>query len=128
MTDTSGAGVGKGARILVVEDNAFLAFSMANDLRRAGFEVLGPVATVAAAMQLLRRAGCNAAVLDVHLSAQETSEAVALDLKARNIPFVTVTGYAIAQCPSAFDGSPVLSKPVRSTDLVGALQRCLAGG
>lgn len=66
---------GKGARILVVEDNAFLAFGMAKGLREAGFEVVGPVATVAAAMRLLGQSECNAAVLDVRLGRRENFRA-----------------------------------------------------
>jgi DNA-binding NtrC family response regulator len=127
MSDRSGTGEVKGARILVVEDDAVLAFGMANGLREAGFEVVGPVATVTAAMRLLDQSECNATVLDVRLGQSESSEPVALELKARNIPFVAVTGYAVEQCPPAFDGAPVLVKPVRSADLMGVLRRCLAG-
>jgi CheY-like chemotaxis protein len=94
-------------------------------LRQAGSEVVGPVAKAAEAIRLLAQSECNAA--DVRLGAQETSEPVALQLKARNIPFVTVTGYAHEQRPATFDGFPVLRKPVQRADLIDALRRCLVG-
>jgi len=118
---------GQGARVLVVEDDAFIAFEFEEQLRRAGFVVLGPVAEVAAAMQLLGEAGCDAAVLDVHLGPRETSEPVAVELKARGIPFVTATGYSHEQRPPAFHGAPTLSKPVLPADLIAAVGRCLGG-
>jgi DNA-binding NtrC family response regulator len=120
-----GIGKGKSARVLIVDDNAILAFGMAKGLRQAGFEVIGPVATVAAAMRLLTHSECSVAVLDVRLGRGETSEPVAIELKARNIPFVTVTGYADEQCPPAFSGAPMLYKPARQADLIDALRRCL---
>jgi CheY-like chemotaxis protein len=122
------SGMGRSARILVVEDDAFLALDLAEHLGGAGFTVIGPATSAAEAMRLLGEPPSDAAVLDVHLGPRETSEPVAVELKARGIPFVTVTGYSHEQRPPAFDGAPVLSKPVRAVDLIAALSRCLSGG
>jgi len=121
----SGTNECQGARVLVVEDDAFIAFDLADHLRLAGFTVVGPAASAAEAMRLLGEAPCDAAMLDVHLGPRETSELVAVELKARGIPFVTVTGYSHEQRPPAFDGAPVLSKPVPPANLIAALSRCL---
>lgn len=121
-------GIDSSPRILVVEDDAFLALDLAEHLGQAGFTVVGPATSAAQAMRLLSEPASDAAVLDVHLGPHETSEPVAIELKARGIPFVTVTGYSHEQRPPAFDGAPVLSKPVRTADLLAALSRCLSGG
>ena len=113
------------ARILLVEDDAFLAFDLAQQLERAGFGVVGPASSSARALALLAETSCEAAILDVHLGHGDTSEPVAHELVARGIPFVTVTGYSQEQRPPAFAGSLVLPKPVRFADVLAALQPCL---
>ncbi len=113
------------SRILVVEDDAFLAHELRQRLDQSGFTVAGPASSSARALAILAQTSCDAAILDVHLGREETSEAVALELKARGNPFVTVTGYSQEQMPPAFAGSPILSKPVRFADLLAALQQCL---
>lgn len=98
-------------RVLVVEDEALLAFDLAYALENSGFEVLGPVRKVSSAVQLLRRHGCDAAVLDINLG-EETSEAVALELTARGIPFLAVSSHSLADRPPAFLNAPALAKPI----------------
>lgn len=114
----------KTRRILIVEDEALLALDLAQRLEQAGFDIIGPTASVAGALGLIEREGCDAAVLDVHLG-RETSEPVASHLKQRGTPFVTVTGYSDEQRPASFAGSRLLSKPVRSDVLIAELDRCL---
>ena len=113
------------ARILLVEDDPFLALDLERRLAQAGIMVAGPAASNARALALLAESGCDAAILDVHLGKDDTSEPVALELLARGIPFVTVTGYSHEQLPVSFAGSTVLSKPIRYGDLMAELQRCL---
>ena len=112
------------SRILVVEDEALLAFDLAIQLGSAGFEVVGPAASVAKALALIHRGGCDAAVLDIHLGI-ETSEPVASELVARGTPFVTVSAHLHQQQPAIFSGAMALSKPIRITTLLAELRRCL---
>jgi CheY-like chemotaxis protein len=56
-----------GKQILVVEDEYLLAQDIAAALRRRGAAVLGPVATIQAAADLIARQRIDAAVLDVNL-------------------------------------------------------------
>ena len=111
-------------RILVVEDEALLAFDLAIQLASAGFEVVGPVASVAQALAIIHQVGCDAAVLDFHLG-NETSEPVASELVARGTPFVTVSAHLHNQQPGVFSGAPALSKPIRIKILLAELRRCL---
>ncbi len=113
-----------GARILVVEDNALLAIELAQALTSAGFEAVGPALTVAQSIALIEKDGCDAAVLDINLRG-ETSEPVAESLRARGIPFITMTGYARAQQPAVFEGAPTFTKPVAMELVIDGLNRCL---
>ena len=108
-------------RLLVVEDDALLALDIARQLADAGLEV---VASVAKALGLVGRIGCDVAVLDVNLG-KETAEPVAHELRARGTPFVVLSGYSSEQHPPGFHGAPVLSKPARPGVLVATLLRCM---
>lgn len=109
-------------RVLVVEDEPLLAFDLAQHLTTAGYEVVGPAASVARALELFASEGCDIAVLDINLG-QETAEPVAMEMKARGVPFVTVTGYSSDQHPPAFQGIPSLTKPITPDDLLALIRR-----
>jgi PAS domain S-box-containing protein len=110
-------------RVLVVEDEAIVALEIEENLREAGFEVVGPAARVAEALELLNEFGCDAAVLDINLGT-ETSEPIALFLSEQRTPFVTVSGYSQDQRPSGFSGGAFLAKPLRKEHLVAQLRQC----
>lgn len=111
-------------RILVVEDEPLIAMQIATMLERAGFEVLGPVASVDQALALVERSGCAAAVLDVNL-ANETAEPVALRLTQSGTHFVTISGYGRNQLPSSFGSAPYFGKPIDAAGILRCLERCL---
>ncbi len=111
-------------RVLIVEDEPIVAFEIAQILQEGGFSAVGPVRSVAQALELLRAHGCDAAVLDINLG-EETSELVAMELIQIDTPFVTVSGYSAAQRPPVFNGAPALSKPVRPDMLIHEVRRCL---
>src|ERR1700730_12423629 len=111
-------------RVLVVEDDALLALDIARQLADAGLEVVGPATSVAKALGLVGKIGCDVAVLDVNLG-KETAEHVARELRARGTPFVVLSGYSSEQHPPGFRGAPVLSKPARPGVLVATLLSCM---
>src|SRR4051812_44345412 len=112
-------------RVLVVEDDALIALDIANQLRDAGLEIVGPATSVAKALKLVAGTGCDIALLDVNLGS-ENAGPVALELRARGTPFVVLSGYSSEQHPSEFHGAPLLSKPIRPTDLVALLFRYMS--
>ncbi len=114
---------GRRLRVLVVEDEAIVALEIEQNLKDAGFEVVGPAARVAEALELLKEFGCDAAVLDINLGA-ETSEPIARLLADNGTPFVTVSGYSQDQRPSGFSGGAFLTKPLRAELLVAQLRQC----
>lgn len=111
-------------RILVVEDDFFLADDLAQEFEQAGFEVLGPAGTVADALSLIERTDCAAAVLDVNLG-KETSELIALRLAGSSKPFVVISGYSRDQLPPAYNGAPLVNKPLKAAFVVDSVIRCL---
>src|SRR5215213_6916651 len=62
-----GAGMAGGRRALVAEDEALIAMDVEAALRRAGWEVVGPVSRAADAARLAAREPLDAAVLDIGL-------------------------------------------------------------
>lgn len=109
-------------RILVVEDEALVAMLVEDALEEAGFGVIGPVRSVAQALEALEAELPDAAVLDLNL-AGENSVAVADALVARGIPFVVATGYGAAGLPATHRDALVLPKPYDPADLTALLAR-----
>jgi CheY-like chemotaxis protein len=111
-------------RILLVEDEALVAIMMADLLRGKGYAVVGPLATVADALEPAYEATLDAALLDVTLG-RERIYPVAEVLAARGIPFAFLTGYGRDGIDPKFAAAPVLQKPVDEAALDGFLSTSL---
>jgi CheY-like chemotaxis protein len=79
-------------RILILDDEMLIALELESIVRDLGFDVLGPVGDVEAALSMARQEQIDAAVLDIHLNGNSTSYPVAEALESRRIPFMFVTG------------------------------------
>jgi len=113
------------ARVLVVEDEALVAFALEDTLIDLGYDVVGPASNVEAALKLVGAEKIDAAILDVNVGG-ESIEPVAAALAAAGAPFVFATGYASASAlPAAFQDRPALGKPYRPEALREALARLL---
>jgi DNA-binding response OmpR family regulator len=110
----------KGRRILLVEDEYFVATEIAELLRGGGIEVVGAFARVQPALEAVNRETIDGAVLDVRLDG-ETSERLAALLVACGVPVLLVTGYEPDQMPPGVRGLPCLRKPFSPDDLLQAL-------
>ncbi len=105
------------ARILVVEDEALVALQLQSDLETAGHQVVGPARSLKHGLVLAGQAQIDAALLDVRLG-NDTSEAIAEQLIARNIPFAFATGYAdCSMLPAHLRTAPKLNKPYLAKDI-----------
>ncbi len=113
-------------RILVVEDEFLIAMELDNTLRSAGYEILGPVPNVSAALRVLAAERPDAAVLDVNVQGEWVTP-VAEVLRAMLVPFILASGYGAAD----LHAEPVLrnainvGKPSRSELLLKELRDVL---
>lgn len=91
-----------GCRVLVVEDEFFIADDLHLALVGCGAEVLGPVPSCEDALEIIAVAQpLDFAVLDINLSG-ELAFPVADALAAAGIPFVFATGYEQMIVPERF--------------------------
>ena len=110
-----------GLRILVAEDSFLIAEQVAELIAGEGGTVVGPVPRVGAGLALIARAPPDCAVLDINLNG-EPCFAIADALKARDIPFIFVTGYSDRTVvPPGLAGAPMLTKPLEDETLVTSL-------
>ena len=106
-------------RVLIVEDEAFIAMEMADALTDAGCDIVGVAASVNRALAILDDKDCEVAVLDANLDG-ETTAPIADSLRARNIPFLVVSGYS---CPDGLGGTGFLAKPYSVPAFVAAVRK-----
>jgi CheY-like chemotaxis protein len=117
-----------GRRVLLVEDEYFLADELDSALTDAGAKVLGPVASVRAALDLLHHEPApDVAMLDVSLSG-EMVYPVADALASRGVPFLFATGYDRVALPERYAAMRRLEKPVDVSAVLRELGRLLGGG
>lgn len=107
---------GQGKNILIVEDEFLIAIHAAEVMEGLGFSVVGPVATIEQALDLLREGAFDGAILDVNLSGTLIFP-VAEALAERDIPFILTSGYEATGLPDRWRDRPHLRKPVIERDL-----------
>ncbi len=113
----------RGSRILIVEDEALIAWTLADALEDAGAQALGPVASTAAALDLIGRETPDAAILDGDL-ADGRSTPVALALAARGVPFVFHTASVRPEVLEPL--GPVIPKPAPADRVLERLAAAMA--
>ena len=119
MTSAHGPVIGK--RVLVVEDDYFIAKGLARSLKASGADVLGPVATVADALELIEAGPLDGAVLDINLRGGDFVYPVADALTERDVPFIFATGYSSKAIPPRYAGIARCEKPVETDAFIQAL-------
>lgn len=128
MPDTAESRALANRRVLVVEDEYFIADDMAQALVTLGAEVLGPVPTRDEALALLRSAErIDFAVLDINLQGEPVFP-VAEALTRLSIPFVFATGYGELSVPPDYKDVSRWEKPFTAQDLAKAIPTLLASG
>jgi two-component sensor histidine kinase len=116
-----------GRRVLVVEDEVMVAWTLEDMLAELGCTVVGPAARVDQALAMIEAEAVDAVVLDVNLNG-EKSYPVADALAARGVPFVFSTGYNKNNLHTGCLGFPMLQKPFERSQLGDALAKLLTPG
>jgi light-regulated signal transduction histidine kinase (bacteriophytochrome)/CheY-like chemotaxis protein len=111
------------AGALIVEDNVIIAMEAEDVLRDLGFSDCQVAGSVRAAHAVIDDARISFAMLDVNLGT-ETSEQIAEELYARQIPFIFASGYGDRSFTNTrFQGVPVITKPYSERDIRSAINR-----
>ena len=110
----------KGARVLVVEDEAAISMLLEDMLFDFGCEIVGPAARLTTALEMAQNESYAVAILDVNV-AGEPIYPVAEAVVQRNLPLVFSTGYGGAGIREPFRDRPVVQKPFSQNDLKRSL-------
>ncbi len=118
-----------GARILVVEDDYFVALELEHRLLEAGFDVVGIAATADEALQKAHAGKPDLAVMDIRLAGPRDGIEAATDLIALGIPSIFATAHSDPETRQrAEQARPLgwLQKPYSSESLIAAIRQALA--
>ena len=99
-----------GARVLVVEDEYYIADDLRRTLNAAGATVVGPAPTLAAAQDLLDAGQFDCAVIDLNLQG-ESAVPLADKLVEQRCSFAIATGYGSPAVPDRLKSVPRIEKP-----------------
>ena len=116
-------------KILIVEDEPLIAWSLADMIRTLGYEVCGTVATESAAVE--KAPGCDAVLMDFRLAGGGSGLAAARKIREKDdIPIVFCTAYAeetsLAGQMLAVPHAALVPKPVSRVKLEQAFAQLFA--
>jgi len=115
-----------GARILVVEDEYYLAADLSRALSDAGAEVVGPIGSLQEAEAAVSCGRFDCAVVDMNLRGS-VAHSVAERLGERGVPFLIATGYDRASLPESLQHAPRVEKPFPLDEVIDRLVNLRAG-
>ena len=116
----------EGKRILVIEDDYYLASDEKALLEQAGATVVGPFGASCRERDLAEAGALDGALVDINLGEGPSFDFARL-LAERGVPFVFVTGYDLAIIPAELSNAPRIEKPIRERDLIAAVAKLVGG-
>jgi DNA-binding response OmpR family regulator len=111
-------------RVLVVEDDPVVAMLVEDIVRDMGHEVLINL-TLEHALLEIEAGEIDAVLLDMHLRGED-ARPILLDLLARKISFIVLSGSDQSALKNEFPGIRILAKPFVKADLEAAVRNLLA--
>ena len=113
--------------VLILEDEALIALNLQDELQDAGHEVAGPFTACSAALDWLRTATPDMAILDATLN-DGSCHSIAVELRRRGVPFLIYSGHQEdQQLLAEFHHITWIEKPVPAAVLVQECQQLLVG-
>ena len=100
----------QGARVLVIEDEYYIADDLRRTLDSAGAKVVGPCSTLANADAAIDRGEFDCAVIDLNLHG-ESAVPIADRLMREGRSFAIATGYGSDVVPDHLKAVPRIEKP-----------------
>lgn len=113
-----------GRRVLIVEDEALQALTMAQLVIELGARVAGVATSVQGALAEIATTDFDVVTLDLNMGGM-FSLGIAQGLRNMRVPFVFCTAYG--HVIQEFAGAPVVQKPFTKEELAEGLVRALAG-
>jgi DNA-binding NarL/FixJ family response regulator len=115
-------------RVLIVEDEPFIAFDLADAIEDAGGIVLGPAATVREALALIATERVEAAILDVNLPDGDVGPVISA-LADQGILLLVHTGAGLTpELRAEYPTLRVFTKPTPPPLLAHVIAASFAGG
>ena len=116
------------ASVLILEDDHVIGQMLSELLQEAGYQVVGPAASVESARVLVAEHGINAALLDIDLGAEGLCFGFATMLQAQRIPFAFLTAYPALLIPIEFRDAPRIEKPFSYEEVLMVVRHMLGDG
>jgi response regulator NasT len=117
-------------RILIVEDNFFIAEGIRNTLAEAGYEVIGMAGDTESAEQLAIQQGADLAIVSMKLEVDVDGVRTASYLQSQfGMGILITTGFneaVVHQWVGNPTSWPFLRKPFSETELLTSVSACLA--
>jgi DNA-binding response OmpR family regulator len=110
-----------GYRLLVVEDDYFVAQDLCTTLRDYGATVLGPAPSLSSARSLARALRPDCVLLDINLDGELAFD-LARELQAHGMRTVFTTGYDASFVPQHLRDTVCLQKPVDAAALLHCIR------
>jgi CheY-like chemotaxis protein len=109
-------------KILIIEDEPFIALDLEAAVQARAHDVIGIADSVGSALALARASACDGALIDVRLRDGFTGPAIAETLKAEfGMPFAFITGN-VEQLPQDRCGAvAVVEKPFSQSEITRVL-------
>lgn len=109
-----------GIRVLVVEDEYYLADDLSRSLSSAGAEVVAQIGTLEGAKSRLEAGDFDVAVVDMNLRG-DFAYGLAERLNDLGVPFIVTTGYNRDSLPDALKDVERIEKPFTPTEVVNRI-------
>ncbi|MGB3456620.1 MAG: hypothetical protein WBG08_03930 [Litorimonas sp.] len=115
-------------RVMILEDDPFIALDMEDVMEEAGYEIAGPFASVPEALKEIKNDDAPApdcALLDFYVTGG-TTEFIAKELEREGIPYMFLTGNASDVRDAMAEYDPLIrSKPVETARIVKDVETLL---
>lgn len=114
-----------GLSVLVLEDEAFIAFALKSYLEEAGAAAVTTAGSLQEAGRKLAEVHFDAAIVDARLPDGD-GLGLAAELMGRNVAVVVHSGHATSQRDGSLDGAVFCAKPATPEEVLGAIKEARA--
>lgn len=115
-----------GLKVMILEDDYYVATDLRDEFEQAGAQVLGPFRDAEEGIARLDSEPPDCAVVDLNLG-QGPSFDLPRALRDRGIPYLFITGYDASTLPQDYANVPRLEKPIDVRQARRAVRRLMTG-